>query len=200
MMLFCHCLLSATMYCYLPQRLHNTKSKNAIVPFSVKILFFSVPLGSAEVEEQDKSYSTTCPLGYLAASVLLKLTQNAPLSLAVGDRLNGTWTASQSRLPQKKLHRLTLQFPCTAAQANVLSMNGSARFPRNMACQRATEPNSDRGKKGWIDTVVLLCAAVCLQLSNEALLIQIRVNDYLIIPILQRAPSHSLLCSVKVYD
>lgn len=31
-------------------------------------------------------------------------------------------------------------------------------------------------------------SSLCLRLSNEALLIQIRVNDYLIIPVLQRAP------------
>lgn len=51
---------------------------------------------------------------------------------------------------------------------------------------------------GWIHTVVLFSTAVCLWLPNEALLIQIRVNDYLIIPILQRALAPSVLCSVNL--
>lgn len=134
-MLRCHCLLSATAAAPNP--------KMPSCHFELKSRF-SDSLGSDEVEGKDKSYSTSCPWGYLAASLLLMLTQNAPLSLAVGDRLVGARTASQSRLPQKKLRWLTLQFPCTSARANVRSMNGSG-FPRNMACQRATETNSDQG-------------------------------------------------------
>lgn len=47
-------------------------------------------------------------------------------------------------------------------------------------------------------TLWFFSALQCLWLANEALLIQIRVNDYLIIPILQRAPSLSVLCLVNL--
>lgn len=55
-------------------------------------------------------------------------------------------------------------------------------------------PTLTRGRRGE----AMLWFSSLLRLSNEALLIQIRVNDYLIIPILQRAPAPSVLCSVDV--
>lgn len=93
--------------------------------------------------------------------------------------------------------RCIVLFPCISDQANAQSTNETCSSLTNTVCQQATDQIWP-GETGWIHTVVLFCAAVCLWLPNEALLIQIRVNDYLIIPILQRAPSASVLCPVNL--
>lgn len=68
----------------------------------------------------------------------------------------------------------------------------------NMVCAGGLHQIRLEEMMGWIYTVVLLSAALCLWLPNEALLIQIRVNDYLIIPILKRALSPSMLSPVNL--
>lgn len=62
---------------------------------------------------------------------------------------------------------------------------------RGVHQRAAAETESDR-RRWWGESTL------CLWLPNEALLIQIRVNDYLIIPILQRAPAPSVLCPVNL--
>lgn len=94
--------------------------------------------------------------------------------------------------------RCSVQSPRISDQANAQSRDKTRRSRTNAACQRATETKSDRGRRGESTLCSRSRAAVTLRLPNEALLIQIRVNDYLIIPILQRAPAPSVLCPVNL--
>lgn len=94
--------------------------------------------------------------------------------------------------------RCTVQSPRISDQADAQSTDETRSSRTNTACQGATETKSDRGRWGESTLWLRSRAAVCLRLPNEALLIQIRVNDYLIIPILQRAPAPSVLCPVNL--
>lgn len=139
--------------------------------------WFSLPLGSAEVEEEDKSWSTSCLWGYLAALPSLRLTQNAPVSLA-----RDLSPTAPNRPAIVSSVRRSVQLPCTFARANALSMIGSAQTSEEHGVPAGRRDPLWTGGGGQFRA-----SSPCLRLSNEALLIQIRVNDYLIIPVLQRA-------------
>lgn len=184
MILHCHCLLSATAT-------SCTKSKYAIKPFSVKISVFS--------HVQLKLKSKTKVTAQVALGGIWQLCcfscwprmHHSPWQSAT-DSTAFEPPRSLSSFRRSRVGSLySGHAPRLGLMCEVWTGQGSRGTRRASGPQRSTLTRGRRGEATlWFFSV--------LRLSNEALLIQIRVNDYLIIPILQRAPSPSVLCSVDV--
>lgn len=175
------------------RRSRCTGSKNATVPFSVKISVFRL-LRFRWSWRQRQKLQNKLPLGVFGSFAASHADPECTTLL-------GSW-----RQTRRRSNRLAVSAPFRRSRVGSLC---DSRAPRlGLMCEvwagqgsRGTRrasgpqrPTLTRGRRGeatlWFFSV--------LRLSNEALLIQIRVNDYLIIPILQRAPSPSILCSVDV--
>lgn len=170
-----------------------TESKNAIVPFPVKTSVFRLFRFRWSWRQRQK-LQHKLPLGVFGSFASLSCwprMHHSPRQLA---------TDSPALEPPRSLGSLrrsrvgslcNSRAPRLGLMCEVWTGQGFWGTRRASGPQR---PTLTRGRRGeatlWFSSV--------LRLSNEALLIQIRVNDYLIIPILQRAPSPSVLCSVDV--
>lgn len=87
------------------------------------------------------------------------------------------------------------RFPCMSDKANTQARMGHGALLTNAVRAGGLQrPNPAEGDGG----VNPHCGSIRSCMPNEALLIQIRVNDYLIIPILQRAPSPSAVYPVNL--
>lgn len=118
--------------------------------------------------------------GFITFSARLKA--ELSLQILVGDK---EWACNAMLLLQMEYRTVPMQIRSGWCAIT----NGTWSSLTNTVCAVGLrKPIWPEEMMGWILSVVLF-SAVCLWLSNEALLIQISVNDYLIIPVLQRAPS-----------